>query len=82
VTLSFRTNTMCQANPHDAVGSGLASGRTMGEAPDLMLGRPSRSKRLSFPGFPGHPTRRVSSGLVHGIEDDTQAEEAHRRVQA
>ena len=37
---------------------------------------------VSFPGFPRHPARRVSSGHGHGSEDQEEAEEAPRRVQA
>ncbi len=35
---------------------------------------------MSFPGFPGHPARRVSSGLDHGKQDASKAKETHRRV--
>ena len=44
--------------------------------------RSFRNYRLSFPGFPGHPARRVSSGIVHGSEGNEEAKEAHRGVQA
>ena len=37
---------------------------------------------VSFPGFPGHPRRRVSSRSVHGIQDQTKAKEAPGGVQA
>ena len=42
---------------------------------------PCTKGRVSFPGFPGHPARRVSSGIVHGIEDQTKAEKARGGVQ-
>ena len=38
--------------------------------------------RVSFPGIPRHPARRVSSGNGHGSEDQIEAQEAPRTVQA
>lgn len=37
---------------------------------------------MSFPGFPRHPARRVSSGRGHGTEDQIKAQETPRAVQA
>ena len=37
---------------------------------------------VSFPRFPGHPARRVSSGGSHGNEDQAEAEEARGELQA
>jgi hypothetical protein len=43
---------------------------------------PGWAWRLSFPGFPGHPARRVSSGVLHGSESKSETKEARGRVQA
>ena len=40
------------------------------------------SSGVSFPGIPRHPARRVSSGSGHGSEEQIEAEEAPRTVQA
>ena len=46
------------------------------------IGRALAGLRVSFPGFPGHPTRRVSSGIVHGNKGKSKAKEARGRIQA
>ena len=42
----------------------------------------SPGARSELPRISWTPARRVSSGIVHGIEDQTKAEEARGRVQA
>ncbi|MDX2053370.1 MAG: RHS repeat-associated core domain-containing protein [Polyangiaceae bacterium] len=45
--------------------------------PDAVPGLGTIIESLSFPGFPGHPAKRVSSELDHGKQDSSKAKETH-----